>query len=217
MSSNEESTNYNWQLEIVSLMNTVNNVNVSVANSLDEMSEITEQLALLLKDTTSSACDSADSAVRNSFRLMASMESLSSKMQNLKEISIKIKRIRLLLESLESDTTQIHLASLMANHSNTSFENRELAKHVRVVDSDMPTKVIMASAKIGLWALKRKISVEEISRLIVNIFSKTTKDSSWGCIVGKNVVLGTEFFGMYFMHFIIDDYTFFVFHKRNVY
>ncbi|KRX54219.1 hypothetical protein T12_7697 [Trichinella patagoniensis] len=106
MSSNEESTNYNWQLEIVSLMNTVNNVNVSVANSLDEMSEITEQLALLLKDTTSSACDSADSAVRNSFRLMASMESLSSKMQNLKEISIKIKRIRLLLESLESDTTQ---------------------------------------------------------------------------------------------------------------
>ncbi|KRZ62650.1 hypothetical protein T02_10636 [Trichinella nativa] len=37
MSSNEESTNYNWQLEIVSLMNTVNNVNVSVANSLDEV------------------------------------------------------------------------------------------------------------------------------------------------------------------------------------
>ncbi|KAL1227593.1 flagellar outer arm,Dynein light chain LC6 [Trichinella spiralis] len=105
----------------------------------------------------------------------------------------------------------------MADRSNTSFENRELAKHVRVVDSDMPTKVIMASAKIGLWALKRKINVEEISKLIVDIFSKTTKDSSWGCIVGKNVVLGTEFFGMYFMHFIIDDYTFFVFHKRNVY
>ncbi|KRX98244.1 hypothetical protein T4B_3284, partial [Trichinella pseudospiralis] len=106
MTSDDESANYNWQLEVVNLMNSVNKMNISVANSLDEMSEITEQLALLLKDTTASACDSADSAVRNSFRLMASMESLSSKMQNLKEISIKIKRIRLLLESLENDTTQ---------------------------------------------------------------------------------------------------------------
>ncbi|KRX98208.1 hypothetical protein T4B_1085 [Trichinella pseudospiralis] len=105
----------------------------------------------------------------------------------------------------------------MADHSNTSLENGVLAKHVRVVDSDMPTKLIMASAKIGLWALKKNINPKDISRLIVDVFSKTTNDSSWGCIVGKNVALGAEYYGMYFMHFVIDDYTFFVFHKRNVY
>ncbi|KAL1228348.1 Dyneinlight chain,flagellar outer arm [Trichinella pseudospiralis] len=97
----------------------------------------------------------------------------------------------------------------MADHSNTSLENGVLAKHVRVVDSDMPTKLIMASAKIGLWALKKNINPKDISRLIVDVFSKTTNDSSWGCIVGKNVALGAEYYGMYFMHFVIDDYTFF--------
>ncbi|KRZ09404.1 hypothetical protein T11_5619, partial [Trichinella zimbabwensis] len=177
MTSDEESTNYNWQLEVVNLMNSVNKMNVSVANSLDEMSEITEQLALLLKDTTASACDSADSAVRVSCSAQCSL---------------------------------VHLASLMADHSNTSLENGVLAKHVRVVDSDMPTKLIMASAKIGLWALKKNINLKDISRLIVDIFSKTTNNSSWGCIVGKNVVLGAEYYGMYFMHFVIDDYTFFL-------